>query len=90
MLYLGSVVVCCSLFLVMQLLYLVTNHCRALPYLALAGLTGGGSLWVCYKYKCWLCQNLGAWSIEVSIQKWYTNNGSWSDLALLDIYFWNV
>ena len=64
LMYLASIVICCSLYLVAQLLRQVTNRCSSISYLLLAGLTGGGSLWMVYEHKCWMCWRLGAWSIE--------------------------
>ena len=66
-LYFGTIVVGCSLYLLCQLVCLFTSHCKAISYLMLAGLAGGGSLWLFYAHSCWLCWTLGAWSIEVEI-----------------------
>ena len=68
-----SVLVGCSLYLLSQLVLLCKGTCRSLLYLLAAGVAGGGSFFLVFQYSCWLCTELGAWSIEV----WQT-----SDLTL--------
>ena len=68
-----SVLVGCSLYPLSQLVLLCKGTCRSLLYLLAAGVAGGGSFFLVFQYSCWLCTELGAWSIEV----WQT-----SDLTL--------
>ena len=68
-LYVGSVTVCCSLYLLCQVAAMLKSPSRltptALVCLLLAGLFGGGSLWMLLTHYCWLCVKFGAWSMQV-------------------------
>ena len=67
-LYKGSIIVSCPIYLLCQLVVLLHMSERALPllYLSAAGLVGGVSFILFTEYLCLLCDKLGAWSIEAS------------------------
>lgn len=69
-LYFNSVLVGCSFYLLTQLIRLSLDWSRAswseIIFLVGAGLIGGASLVTIREEYCWLCKNLGPWSIQVS------------------------
>ena len=65
LLYFATVGICCGLYLVFQFALTIHNGCRAIGYLIASGIVGGVSLWLIRDEYCWLCNTLGAWSMEV-------------------------
>ena len=59
----------CSLYMLTQFILLAIDWSntdwKEVFFLVGAGLAGGSSLFLVKYEYCWLCQNLGPWSIEV-------------------------
>ena len=64
-LYFSTIAICCSLYLLAQIVRMFAGQCKGVGYLLVGGAVGGVSLWLFYAHLCWLCLTFGVWSIEV-------------------------